>query len=100
VESRKEGILRHLAVIMDGNGRWAKKRHLSREFGHRRGAENLRTLCILCREREIQYLTVYAFSTENWKRPATEVSALMSLVIRVFRQYMDELEKRGFDSDS
>jgi undecaprenyl diphosphate synthase len=95
VESRKEGILRHLAVIMDGNGRWAKKRHLSREFGHRRGAENLRTLCILCREREIQYLTVYAFSTENWKRPATEVSALMSLVIRVFRQYMDELEKEG-----
>ena len=95
MESRKEGILRHLAVIMDGNGRWAQKRHLSLEFGHRRGAENLRTLCILCRERKIQYITGYAFSTENWKRPATELSAKMNTDIRVFRQYMDELEREG-----
>ncbi len=95
VKSRYEGVLRHLAVIMDGNGRWAKKRHMSREFGHRRGAENLRTLCILCRERKIEYLTVYAFSTENWKRPAAEVGALMNLFIRFFRKYTDELEKEG-----
>lgn len=95
VESKQEGVLRHLAVIMDGNGRWAKKRHLTREFGHRRGAENLRTLCILCRERKIQYVTVYAFSTENWKRPASEISALMSLFIRFFRKYTDELEREG-----
>ncbi len=94
-KSRYEGVLRHLAVIMDGNGRWAKKRHMSREFGHRRGAENLRTLCILCRERKIEYLTVYAFSTENWKRPAAEVGALMNLFIRFFRKYTDELEKEG-----
>ncbi len=94
-ESKNTGVLRHLAVIMDGNGRWAKKRRLTREFGHRRGAENLRTLCILCRERKIQYLTVYAFSTENWKRPAAEVSALMSLFIYFFRKYMDELEEEG-----
>ncbi len=94
-ESRNIGVLRHLAVIMDGNGRWARKRFMSREFGHRRGAENLRTLCILCRERKIEYLTVYAFSTENWKRPATEVGALMNLFIRFFRKYTDELEKEG-----
>ncbi|HHW94033.1 MAG TPA: isoprenyl transferase [Clostridiaceae bacterium] len=94
-ESRNEGVLRHLAVIMDGNGRWAKKRHLSREIGHRRGAENLRTLCILCRERKIQYLTVYAFSTENWKRSAAEVGALMRLITLFFRKYAEELEQEG-----
>jgi len=86
---------RHLAVIMDGNGRWAKNRLMPREIGHRRGAENLRTLCVLCRERNIRYLTVYAFSTENWKRPATEVGALMALFPRFFKKYMDELEEEG-----
>lgn len=95
VDSVNEGVLNHLAVIMDGNGRWAKNKMMPRELGHRRGAENLRTLCILCRERHIRHLTVYAFSTENWKRPSTEVGALMSLFIRFFKKYMDELEKEG-----
>lgn len=88
-------IPRHLAVIMDGNGRWASQRGLPRTAGHRAGAENLRTLCSLCGKRGIQYLTVYAFSTENWSRPKTEVQALMELFVEFFNRYERELEKEG-----
>lgn len=87
--------LTHLAVIMDGNGRWARERGRRREFGHREGAENLRRLCILCREREIDYVTVYAFSTENWRRPASEVDALMRLFSHYFKKYAREMEAEG-----
>ena len=75
-----------VAIIMDGNGRWAKKRGLSRSAGHKAGANNFRTITRYCSDIGIKYLTVYAFSTENWKRPSDEVSALMSL----FKSYLNE----------
>lgn len=81
---------RHIAIIMDGNGRWAKKRGLPRQAGHKAGADNFRKITRYCNKIGIQYLTVYAFSTENWSRPKEEVNALMSL----FGDYMREaLEK-------
>ncbi|MBE6737168.1 MAG: isoprenyl transferase [Ruminococcus sp.] len=76
----------HIGIIMDGNGRWAKKRGLPRSAGHTAGAKNFRTITRYCSDIGIKYLTVYAFSTENWKRPQEEVSALMNL----FKQYLEE----------
>lgn len=76
----------HIGIIMDGNGRWAKKRGLPRSAGHTAGAKNFRTITRYCSDIGIKYLTVYAFSTENWKRPGDEVSALMTL----FKQYLEE----------
>ena len=73
-------MIEHLAIIMDGNGRWATKRGLSRSDGHRAGAENIRRVVDAAREMGIKYLTVYAFSTENWKRPVSEVAYLMGLI--------------------
>jgi undecaprenyl diphosphate synthase len=88
-------IPRHLAVIMDGNGRWANLRGLPRQAGHRAGAENLKALCRMCGNRGIKYLTVYAFSTENWQRPGDEVHALMGLFVEFFRRYDAELAAEG-----
>ncbi len=85
----------HLAVIMDGNGRWAQRRGLPRQAGHRAGAENLKRLCRLCGQHGVRYLTVYAFSTENWTRPTDEVSALMDLFVEFFRRYDAELAQEG-----
>ncbi len=82
-----------LGVIMDGNGRWAKKRLLPRSAGHRAGAENLKELCRLCKGYGVKYLTVYAFSTENWSRPKDEVDQLMNLFIEFFDKYDAELEE-------
>ena len=76
----------HVGIIMDGNGRWAKKRGLPRKAGHVEGAKTFRTIVRYCSEVGIKYLTVYAFSTENWKRPSDEVSALMKL----FKSYLEE----------
>lgn len=76
----------HIGIIMDGNGRWAKKRGLPRSAGHVAGAKNFRTITRYCSDIGIKFLTVYAFSTENWKRPGDEVSALMKL----FKQYLEE----------
>jgi undecaprenyl diphosphate synthase len=73
-------VPRHVAVIMDGNGRWAKQRGRPRLFGHRAGAESLRAVLRACRDHGVEYLTVYAFSTENWVRPKDEVGGLMSLL--------------------
>lgn len=87
--------MRHLAVIMDGNGRWAQRQGKPREFGHQQGADNLRRLCVLCRERDIRYVTVYAFSTENWRRPRLEVAALMRIFPQFFRKYAQEMKKEG-----
>ncbi len=70
----------HVAIIMDGNGRWAKKRLLNRVRGHERGTETVRTIVTACREIGIRYLTLYAFSTENWQRPRVEVAALMTIL--------------------
>lgn len=77
---------KHIGIIMDGNGRWAKKRGLPRSAGHTAGAKNFRTITRYCSDIGVKYLTVYAFSTENWKRPSDEVSALMKL----FKQYLEE----------
>ena len=71
---------RHVAIIMDGNGRWAEKRHQPRLFGHKTGAESVRIVVETARELGIKVLTLYAFSSENWNRPETEVSGLMSIL--------------------
>ena len=84
-----------LGVIMDGNGRWAKKRFLPRSAGHRAGAENLKELCRNCGNYGVKYLTVYAFSTENWARPEDEVHQLMELFVEFFEKYDPELEEEG-----
>lgn len=84
-----------LGVIMDGNGRWAKKRMLPRSAGHRAGAENLKELCRNCGNYGVKYLTVYAFSTENWSRPQDEVDQLMKLFVEFFEKYDPELEQEG-----
>lgn len=81
---------RHVAIIMDGNGRWAKKRHLPRAVGHQRGVEAVRTVVRAAREMGLEALTLYAFSTENWRRPADEISALMSLLKRYIVADIDE----------
>ncbi len=81
---------RHVAIIMDGNGRWAKKRHLPRAVGHQRGVEAVRTLTRAARQMGIEVLTLYAFSSENWKRSEDEVSDLMGLLKRFIRSDLDE----------
>ena len=82
---------RHIAVIMDGNGRWARKRLLNRIKGHERGAETVRTVVRTCRQIGVSFLTLYAFSTENWERPKSEIAALMTLLKRFLVQETDEL---------
>ena len=91
-ENRK---IEHLAVIMDGNGRWAKKHHLPRLAGHRAGAESLDRTMHWCKEAGISYLTVYAFSTENWKRSKGEVAGLMKLLSHFIKVKEKELIKNG-----
>jgi undecaprenyl diphosphate synthase len=81
----------HVAIIMDGNGRWAKKRLLNRINGHERGSETVRSIVRTCRQIGISYLTLYAFSTENWQRPKTEVEALMALLIRFLQSEQKEM---------
>lgn len=85
----------HLAIIMDGNGRWAKTRGLPRLAGHRAGTENLRRILRACVELGIKVLTIYAFSTENWERPASEVRGLMTLLERVIDRELKELDENG-----
>ena len=87
---------RHIGIIMDGNGRWAKKRGLPRTAGHAAGAETFRTIAYRCRDLGIPYLTVYAFSTENWKRPVEEVSAIMDLLRKYLLEALEKMEKDGF----
>ena len=81
----------HVAIIMDGNGRWAKKRLLNRVKGHERGSDTVRTVVRTCRELGIRYLTLYAFSTENWQRPKTEIEALMTLLKRFLKTEKSEM---------
>ncbi len=85
----------HIAIIMDGNGRWAERRGLPRQEGHRRGVEALRRTVRLVGERGIKFLTVYSFSTENWRRPATEVNFLMGLLKRFIENDLAELHRSG-----
>ncbi|HTH52262.1 MAG TPA: isoprenyl transferase [Pyrinomonadaceae bacterium] len=86
---------RHIAVIMDGNGRWAKLRGRPRIFGHRAGADSVRSVVDTCRRLEIAAVTLYAFSTENWKRPATEVRGLMQMLKRFIRKDLREVHEHG-----
>jgi len=85
----------HIAIIMDGNGRWAEARHLPRMAGHRAGTENLRRIITACVEFGIKYLTIYAFSTENWKRPSDEVEGLMQIMGEALEREVAELHKQG-----
>lgn len=83
----------HIAIIMDGNGRWAKRRGLPRTAGHAAGAESFRTIANYCRTIGVKYLTVYAFSTENWKRSQEEVSGIMTLLGKYLKEALGDMEK-------
>ncbi|HPD65771.1 MAG TPA: isoprenyl transferase [Bacteroidia bacterium] len=86
---------RHIAIIMDGNGRWAKEQNKSRLYGHRYGVKTVRRIVEASREIELEYLTLYTFSTENWKRPKQEVSGLMNLLVQTIRKELNELHKNN-----
>ena len=88
-------IPRHIAIIMDGNGRWAKKRNLPRVAGHKRGVDSVRASVETCVGLGVQILTLYSFSTENWKRPQEEVSALMRLIVKSLQNETDELNSNS-----
>jgi undecaprenyl diphosphate synthase len=88
-------IPRHVAIVMDGNGRWAKKRFMPRVFGHKQGVDALVRTVKACADRGIEYLTVFAFSSENWKRPEDEVSGLMGLVLVAVSKYLTKLASEG-----
>jgi undecaprenyl diphosphate synthase len=90
-----KAIPQHIAIIMDGNGRWAASHHLPRMAGHREGTENLRRIISACVEFGVSYLTLYAFSTENWKRPKDEVSGLMQIMADALEKEVGELNKQG-----
>ena len=86
---------RHVAVVMDGNGRWAKKRHMPRFFGHKAGVDTLVRNVLAFADRGVEYLTVFAFSSENWKRPSEEISGLMGLVLVAVSKYLTKLANDG-----
>ena len=88
-------VPKHVAIIMDGNGRWAKKRFLPRFAGHRRGVETVRDTVRYCLEHGIAYLTLFAFSSENWRRPREEVSLLMQLFVKALQQEVTALDRNG-----
>ncbi len=91
----KEKLPRHIAIIMDGNGRWAKERGKDRLFGHQHGVISVRDVVEGCVEVGVQYLTLYAFSTENWNRPKQEVQGLMELLVTTIRKEAETLSKNG-----
>ena len=93
--SRARAVPRHVAIIMDGNGRWAKQRLLPRVAGHRKGVEAVRATIRAAIERGVEYLTLFAFSSENWRRPADEVSILMELFLRALEQEVAKLHENG-----
>jgi len=89
------GVPQHIAIVMDGNGRWAKKRFLPRFFGHKAGVDSLVKVIDACIERGVGHLTVFAFSSENWKRSDDEVSALMGLILAAVSRYLHKLHRLG-----
>ena len=95
MNARSPQTPRHVAIVMDGNGRWAKRRYLPRFFGHKAGVDALVKVINACAARGIEYLTVFAFSSENWKRPEDEVSGLMGLVLVAVTKYLGKLAKDG-----
>jgi len=92
-KNTKLNIPQHIAIILDGNGRWAKKRGMPRTYGHQKGVENIQTIAIAASEYGIKALSVYAFSTENWKRPTAEVDFLMKLPGEFEKKFKDEFKK-------
>ncbi len=99
-QSMKENILgghipKHIAIIMDGNGRWAKERSLPRVAGHKEGVNSVREITRVCGEIGVKHLTLYTFSTENWRRPKAEVSALMTLLLKTISTEVKELHKNN-----
>lgn len=94
-ERAEARVPRHLAIVMDGNGRWAKQRFRPRTFGHHAGQKTVRETVEFCLRRGIASLTLFAFSSENWQRPATEVSALMELFLKAIDREVDELHSNG-----
>ena len=90
-----ERIPHHIAIIMDGNGRWAQKCHLPRVAGHKQGMQTVKTITIAASNLGVKVLTLYAFSTENWKRPSSEVNYLMQLPIRFFSTFVPDLVKNN-----
>ena len=92
-ETNKMPVPRHIAIIMDGNGRWAKKRGLPRTAGHAAGAESFRRIANYCRSIGVEYLTVYAFSTENWRRSEAEIDGIMKLLGNYLKEAIRDMEK-------
>src|SRR5262249_21126720 len=88
-------VPRHVAIIMDGNGRWAKQRHLPRFAGHKRGVEAVRAVVQACAERGVRFLTLFAFSSENWRRPPDEVALLMQLFVAALENEVKKLHRNG-----
>ena len=91
----RSNIPNHIAIIMDGNGRWAKKRLMPRSVGHKAGADMLKRIVKKCNDLGVKYLTVYAFSTENWKRPSEEVSLLMGLIVIYLQREVKEMNENN-----
>ena len=94
-EMDRSNLPRHIAIIMDGNGRWAKKRGMPRTAGHAAGAETFRRIATYCKDLGLDYLTVYAFSTENWKRPPEEIAAIMALLEQYLGESIEKMERDG-----
>jgi undecaprenyl diphosphate synthase len=95
MNSRKiDRLPKHIAIILDGNGRWAKQRNLLRSEGHRQGGENLKKLIDVILELEIPYISLYTFSTENWKRPKSEIQSLWNLLQEFFTKYLEECKQK------
>ncbi len=95
----KEKLPRHIAIIMDGNGRWAKERNQNRLFGHQQGVLSVREVVEGCAEVGVEYLTLYAFSTENWNRPQAEVNGLMELLVSTLRAEIEKLHENNIRLD-
>lgn len=95
IELDMNNIPQHIAIIMDGNGRWAKERNLPRTLGHKAGIETIRDIVSECSKLGVKYLTLYAFSTENWKRPVDEVNTLMKLLVEYLRGEFQELHSNN-----
>lgn len=95
MEAENIVVPKHIAIIMDGNGRWAKKRNLPRKAGHKVGSETFREIARYCEEIGVKYLTVYAFSTENWKRPEDEVKAIMTLLRSYLNEAIEKMAKEN-----
>jgi undecaprenyl diphosphate synthase len=95
VQRDLNSIPRHVAIVMDGNGRWAKKRFMPRFFGHKQGVDALVRCVQACSDRGIEYLTVFAFSSENWKRPEEEITGLLGLVLVAVSKYLTKLAEKG-----